>query len=105
MLIALDTVVRRLRRRLVVVAAALALVGAVVVAHSALADDHMGDAVAACVAVAETAALGIAAAAGTARAKAPRMPSINAATPAPPAGRAPLARARAGPPGLQVFRL
>lgn len=107
MLIALNTVVGRLRRRLAAVAAALALVGAVVVAHSALSADHIGDAAATCVAVAETAALGIATAAAAARTRPGRTPTtaLAAETPPQPTAAGPLPRARAGPTALQVFRL
>lgn len=45
--------------RLAVGAAIVVLAGAVVLAHSAAADDHMGEAIAACVAVMDAAALGV----------------------------------------------
>jgi hypothetical protein len=49
---------RRHRRHVALMAAILALAGGVVVAHSPAGAEHMGEAVAVCLAVAETAALG-----------------------------------------------
>ena len=49
----------RLRRRVVLAAVVLALAGSVVLAHSAMAADHMGSALAVCIAVAETAGLAV----------------------------------------------
>jgi hypothetical protein len=49
---------RRHRRHVALMAAILALAGAVVLAHSPAGADHMGEALALCLAVAETAALG-----------------------------------------------
>ena len=88
----------------------LALAGTVVVAHSAMGHDHMGDvggAVVMCLAVAETAvvAVGVSLALGACmrrllwlveqlRAPEPRFTLAPASVPA-----------RAGPPLLQVFRL
>lgn len=102
---------RRQRRRLVTVTVMLGLAGAVVVAHSAMGHDHMGDvgeAVAMCLAVAETAivAAGAALALGVALAGRTRwlvrapVPHAFAYVPAPRT-----VPARAGPPLLQVFRL
>jgi hypothetical protein len=86
----------------------LGLAGAVVVAHSAMGGDHMGDAMVMCLAVAETAvlAVGTALVVGLAVARRPRWLIL---APAPSAfGHTPAPRsvpARAGPPLLQVFRL
>ena len=49
----------RARRRVAVGAVVVALAGTVVLAHSAAAGDHMGDAMAACMAVMDAAALGV----------------------------------------------
>ena len=49
----------RARRRIAVGAVIVLLGGAVVLAHSAAAGDHMGEAMAACLAVMDAAALGI----------------------------------------------
>ena len=65
MFIALNSALRRQRRRLAVLAVMLGLAGAVVVAHSAMGHDHMGDiggAVVMCLAVAETAVVAVGAA-------------------------------------------
>lgn len=89
------------------------LAGSVILAHGALAMghmgmDHMGKAAMVCLAVADAAALGVAALLAVAA------PSRRGLTFAlfgplvavlPPSGRAPGARARAGPAVLQVFRL
>jgi hypothetical protein len=106
-LCAVNSMLRRQRRHLVVLLTVLALAGAVVTAHSFLSHDHMSDAVVACLAVAETAvvAIGITLALG-ARARPqsrllPTLPTPQLAlvlSPVPP-------RTRAGPPLLQVFRL
>jgi NADH:ubiquinone oxidoreductase subunit K len=108
--IALNSAVRRQRRRLVMLAVMLGLAGAVVVAHSAMSHDHMGDvgeAVVMCLAVAETAvaAIGVALALA-AWMRRPLWLVPQFAKPEPrfiPAAVA--VPARAGPPLLQVFRL
>jgi hypothetical protein len=104
---ALNRTLRRQRRRLVTLAVILGLAGAVVVAHSAMDHDYMGDAIVMCLAVAETAIVGVGAALALgARIDALRWlaldppPAVRAFIPAP-AG----IRARAGPPVLQIFRL
>ena len=110
MFIALNSALRRQRRRYTMLAVMLGLAGAVVVAHSALGHDHMGDtgdAIAMCLAVAETAvvAVGAALALGTlmrrplwvlAAPLAPELPFLPSPVDT---------RSRAGPPLLQVFRL
>ena len=107
MLCALNGLLRRERRRLAVIAVVLGLAGAVLVAHTAMDHDHIGDAVVMCLAVVETAvmAVGAAVAAGLMR--------VRFAVPvsglfAPSSAAVPLrdgVRARAGPVRLQVFRL
>ena len=109
MFIALNSALRRQRRRYTMLAVMLGLAGAVVVAHSAMGHDHMGDAgaIVMCLAVAETAVL--AAGAALALSAWMRLPLWVLAAPlAPelpflpsPVGT----RSRAGPPLLQVFRL
>jgi|SRR5215213_10295536 len=106
----LNTVLRRRRRRLVTLTAVLAVAGAVVVAHSAMNHDHMGDlggAVVMCLAVAETA---VVAAGGALRLGAlMRRPLFLIAPPQLPepafVASAIGGRARAGPPLLQIFQL
>ena len=101
---------RRQRRRLAVFVVMIGLAGAVVVAHSAMGHDHMGDvggAVVMCLAVAETAvvAVGVALALG---AWMRRPVWLLAQLPAPQPRFFPAPAtvpARAGPPLLQVFRL
>jgi drug/metabolite transporter (DMT)-like permease len=106
--VALNTALRHHRRRLATLAVVLGLAGAVVTAHSVMAGDHMGDGVAMCLAVANTAviAAGAALVLGVATSRrrrwliaAPAFP-VFAYTPAPRS-----VPARAGPPLLQVFRL
>jgi hypothetical protein len=102
-----NSTLRRQRRRLATLAVVLSVAGAIVIAHSAMRHDHMGDAVLMCLAVAETAvaAVGASLALGAWM----RRPQGVVATPLAPE----LAfvtssvgiRARAGPPLLQVFRL
>jgi hypothetical protein len=105
---ALNTALRRQRRRLAMLAVMLGLAGAVVTAHSVTAGDHMGDGVVMCLAVAETAIVAVGAAlvvgvVGAHRARwlvaAPGLPAF-AYVPAPRS-----VPARAGPPLFQVFRL
>lgn len=128
MLIALNSVVRRYRDGLTAAVVAIALSGAVVVAHSALGAGHMGsaphhmtmsdempsgklgssfdDVVAMCLAIAETAALGclLLALLGARRfaAMSFRLSGFVALA-VVRAVPAPAARARAGPAVLQVF--
>jgi hypothetical protein len=104
---ALNRTLRGQRRRLVTLAAILALVGVVVSVHSVMSHDHMAGAIVTCLAVAETAIVAV----GAALALSVWMRSPLRLVPAPstpelafvpsPAG----IRARAGPPVLQVFRL
>lgn len=107
MFLAINSVVRRQRRRLVTLALVLSLASVVVIAHSAMGDDHIDDGAVMCVAVLQVAALAAAAvAAGLPTAAlsvrsavlplVPRL-AILAFPPQP--------RARAGPAALQVFRL
>jgi hypothetical protein len=107
---ALNGTLRRQRHRMAMLAVMLGLAGAVVVAHTAMGRDHMGDmgdAVVICLAVAETAVLAAGAALASrawmrrplpvlAAPLAPELPSLPS-----PVG----ARSRASPPLLQVFRL
>jgi hypothetical protein len=104
---AANSALRRQHRHLLTLAAVLALVLAVVTAHSVMSHDHMSDAVVACLAVAETAVVAVGATLVLgARARQPLW-----LLPALPLPRVALvvspieARARAGPPSLQVFRL
>jgi hypothetical protein len=109
MLIALNRSLRLQRRRLMSLAAVLAVSGAIVTAHSAMGGDHMGGGAAACVAVLEIGALAVAAVA-SAPACAPltelwaRLPRPLAAV-RPELAWPPEPRARAAPTVLQVFRL
>jgi hypothetical protein len=105
---ALNRTLRRQRRRLATLAVMLSLVGAVVVAHSAMGHDQTGSALVTCLAVAETAVVGVGVALALgAWMRRPRwlvtapLEPRPAAFVASPAG----VRVRAGPPGLQVFRL
>jgi hypothetical protein len=104
---AANSMLRRQRRHLLVLLAVLALAGAVVTAHSLMGHDHMSDVVVACLAVAETAVIAI----GTTLALGARAWRPARLLPEPPTARLALvvfpvpARARAGPPSLQVFRL
>jgi hypothetical protein len=105
---ALNSTLRRQSRRLAVLAVVLGLAGAVVTAHSVMAGDHMGDGVAMCLAVAETAviAIGTALVVGVAVARQARW--LIGAPELPAFGYIPAPRtvpARAGPSLLQVFRL
>ena len=110
MFIGLNSWMRQQRRRLTMMAVMLALAGTVVVAHSAMSHDHMGDvgeAVLMCLAVAETAvaAVGVALALGV-RMRRPLWLLAQLAAPEPRFFPAPASvPARAGPPLLQVFRL
>lgn len=107
MFCALNRTLRGQRRRLVTLAATLALVGVVVSVHSVMSHDHMAGAIVTCLAVAETAIVAV----GAALALSVWMRSPLRLVPVPsvpelafvpsPAG----IRARAGPPVLQVFRL
>jgi hypothetical protein len=104
---ALNRTLRRQRRRLVTLAVILGLVGAVVIAHSAMNHDFMGDAIVMCLAVAETAIVGV----GLAVAVGARIDGVRWRTHEPPLRSfAPMpgptgTLARAGPPALQIFRL
>jgi len=105
--VALNTTLRRQRRRLATVAVVFGLAGVVAVGHSAMHDGFMGDAVVMCLAVAETAIVGV----GAALAIGAHIDRVRCETtelPPPPLGgsAAPTGiLARAGPPALQIFRL
>jgi hypothetical protein len=108
--IALNSALRRQRRRFAVLAVMLGLAGSVVVAHSVLGHDHMGDisgAIAMCLAVAETAIVAVGAAVALcALRRHPRR--LFPAPPVPDLAFVPCligTHSRAGPPLLQVFRL
>lgn len=108
MFVLINTAMRRQRRRLLAVAAVLALAGSVTVAHSAMGGDHMGDGMAMCVAVLAVAGVAvIAAVAGAPRSWLPvRWTAPRTGAPALPLlALVPQPRARAGPSSLQVFRL
>jgi hypothetical protein len=106
---AVNRTLRRQRRRLtmLVVMLGLAGAGAVVVAHSAMGHDGLGDAMVMCLAVVETAVVAV----GVAVALSARMRRPLWLLPAPlepelasvPSSAG--IRSRAGPPLLQVFRL
>lgn len=103
--ISLNQPPRRHHRRL----AALALGWLVFAAHGALAEHHMGDDMAACLAVAQTAALALAVLIVAGATAHPALPSRAWARAAsrpslPSARRPPPPRSRAGPAFLQVFR-
>ena len=111
MFIALNSTMRRQRRRLTMFAVMLGLAGTVVVAHSAMGHDHMGDvgeALVTCLAVAETAvaAAGVALALGAWMRRRPLCLVAQLSKPETRFIPAPASvPARAGPPLLQVFRL
>lgn len=97
------------RRHLVVIAAIAALAGGVVLAHSAAATDHMGTSMAVCLALAETAALGVVALGAVAAFRRPHRSwavvsdemRLRAGVPA----ALPLPWPRGSPFALQVLRL
>lgn len=109
MLIALNQLRRRHRQRLAAAFLVLALCCLVVAAHSALADRHMGDDMAVCLAVAQTAALALSIAIAV-------LATAQQILPGPQWDRhlvlrpvrvprlPPVPRSRAGPAVLQVFR-
>ena len=107
--IALNSALRRQRRRYTMLAVMLSLAGAVVVAHSALGHDHMGDtgAIVMCLAIAETAVVAVGAALTLSTLMRPRLwPLAAPLAPELPFLPSPVdTRSRAGPPLLQVFRL
>lgn len=110
MFIALNSALRRQRRRFVMLAGPLGLACAVVVAHSAMGHGHMGDmggAIVMCLEVTETAVVAVGAAVAlSALMRRPRW--LLAAPLAPELPFVPslvATRSRAGPPLLQVFRL
>jgi hypothetical protein len=108
--IALNSAFRRQRRRFVMLAVMLGLAGVVVVAHSAVGHDQMGDmggAIMMCLAVAETAVVAVAAAlALSAWMRRPLWLLPAPLAPALPVVPSPVgSRSRASPPLLQVFRL
>jgi hypothetical protein len=106
-LCAVNSALRRQRRRLVVVAVMLGLAGAVVTAHSVMGGDHMGDGVVMCLAVAQTAVIAVGTALGVGLALSRRLRWLVAAPALPEFGDVPAPRsvpARAGPPKLRVFR-
>jgi drug/metabolite transporter (DMT)-like permease len=104
---ALNRTLRRRRRRLVTLAVILGLAGVVVAAHSAMHHDSMGDAMVMCLAVAETAIVGV----GVAVALGARVQALRwEMREAPLCAVAPMPaptgiRPRAGPSALQIFRL
>jgi drug/metabolite transporter (DMT)-like permease len=105
--VAVNSVLRRRRRRVAVLAAVIALAGAVVTVHSVATHDHLGDAAVMCLAVAETA---VAAAGAALLLSSRRLGLPRPVTPVPrlkfaATHSAPAPWARAGPPRLQVFRL
>lgn len=106
MLIALNTSLRRQRRRLVLVAAVVVLATGVAAAHSALGDRHMGEGMTICLAVADSALLALGAVLAvrlpTGSWIRPWIPFLAVAAwrPVP----RPEPRARAGPAVLQVIR-
>lgn len=110
MLIALNQLRRRHRQRLAAVLLALALCCLLVAAHSALAERHMGDDMAICLAVAQTAALALSIAVVIVAATRHSLPCASwdrglASMPSRPNSQPPVPRSRAGPAVLQVFRL
>lgn len=106
MLNRIRVVLRQGSRRVAVLCAVIALGAAVTAAHSSVGDDHMGEAVAMCLAVLIVGGAAVAALPALGRwipqpprpldARAPTMPAL----PAYDAAR----RARGDPPFLQVFR-
>ena len=104
----INSVIRRQRRRMVTLALVLSLAGVVVLAHSAMGEDHMDSGTVMCVAVLQVAALAAVAVAARRpqavlpvrwsahRVLGPRL--LLLAFPPQP-------RARAGPAALQIFRL
>ena len=108
MFIALNRFARSRRRRLVTLAAVLALCAVVVAAHGTIGEHHMGDGALACMAVLQVAAL---TAAGLSAVLGGRLAPLLRLRPAPLAAPLalltfpPEARARPGPAVLQVFRL
>lgn len=109
MLISLNQLRRRHHQRLAALLLALMLGWLVFAAHSALAERHMGNDMAACLAIAQTAALALAVlivAGATARPVSPGSAGAHAALrpPIAPARRPSPPRSRAGPAFLQVFR-
>lgn len=110
MLIALNQFRLRHRHRLAAILLTFALCWLLLAAHSAFAERHMGDGMAACLAVAETAALMLAiaiAASSTARIVLARPSAcrLHGMSRSRLAHAAPDPRSRAGPEFLQVFRL
>jgi len=107
MLIAIDRFIQAHRRRLLAAVAVAAVACALVAAHSAMRADHMGMGTAMCLAVAEVAAVAaMTVLTGRHRpsvALPRRVPALRPFSSLPRAR--PLARGRAGPPVLQVFRL
>jgi hypothetical protein len=104
---AINSALRRQRRRVAMLAMMLGLAGAVVTAHSVMGGDHMGDGVVMCLAVAETAVIAVGTAVGVCLALTRRRwfiaaPAIRVLGYVPASLSVP---ARAGPPRLQVFRL
>lgn len=96
---------RRRRARVGLLAVVVCLAGAVVVTHSALGERHMGHGIAMCLAVmgAGGAAL-LARTTWTDTRRAPRGPVVRMPALAVVIVRPPVARARAAPAVLQVFR-
>ena len=107
MLISLNQFRRRHHQRLAALLLALTLCWLVFAAHSALSERHMGDDMAACLAIAQTAALALALViVATTRAKVPGPTWARTSNQSPPTRSrpTPVPRSRAGPAVLQVFR-
>lgn len=108
MLIGLNTLLRRHRRRVTIAAAVVVVAGAVALAHGVMAGDHMGGGMVMCLAVVETAAFVVLRATGAAG-SAVRRSALALPLPASPdlePPRPPVPRlVRAGAAEVQVFRL
>jgi len=104
---AINSTLRRRRRRIAMLAVMVALAGAVVTAHGLMGGDHMGDGVAMCLAVVESAVVATAIAVAVAIIALRRRWLFVVALFAEgrPVPAVPSVRARAGPARLQVFRL
>ncbi|WP_332671376.1 hypothetical protein [Aromatoleum sp.] len=109
MLISLNQFRRRHHQRLAALLLALTLCWLVFAAHSALAERHMGDDMAACLAIAQTAALALALAIVAVATTRPELPGptwARTCIQSRPTGarQRPVPCSRAGPAVLQVFR-
>lgn len=108
MLIALNSTLRRRRRRLLMAGAALALAAGIWSAHGGMTQEHMGEAVSICLAVAAGTGAALAAGAAIARQRGPfaqvDLCASRTRHQAPPRLAAGWHPARAGPAFLQVLR-